>query len=93
MEGKAILVGDILELDIPSKYFFSGTIAQNLSEVVEDHHPLYTSFLVWSGLFPPLTRTKTSIVPSVLFSLKTLEDHLLWLKEFAQTMGNILIDF
>jgi hypothetical protein len=44
LEGKTIPIGDILELYIPLKFLFSGTIAHNLGEVIEDHHPRYFIF-------------------------------------------------
>jgi hypothetical protein len=55
----------------------------------KDRHPPNISFLVWGEFFPPLIKTKNVLTPLVLSSLKTLEDHLLWSKEFAQMVGNI----
>jgi hypothetical protein len=72
LEGKAILVRNILKLDTPSKYFFGGNIAYSAGEVVKDRCLLDTSFLVWDGLFPPTTETKNVTAPSVLSSQRTL---------------------
>jgi hypothetical protein len=44
LKGEAIPVGDILELDIPLKYFFDGTIAHNLREVAKHYHLLIFHF-------------------------------------------------
>jgi uncharacterized protein (UPF0303 family) len=93
LEGEAILIRHIPKLDTPSKYFSSGNIAQNSSEATKDHHPPNTSFSVWGGPFPPLIETENVLAPLILSSLKTLEDHLLWSREFAQMVGNISITF
>jgi hypothetical protein len=44
LEGEVIPVGDILELDIPLNYFFTGTIAHNLGEVAKHCCPLIFHF-------------------------------------------------
>jgi uncharacterized protein (UPF0303 family) len=80
-------------MDTPSNYFFGGNLVQNSSEVAEEHRLPHTSFLVWGGLFHPPTKTKRVLALSILSSLKDLENHLFWLKEFSQTMGNISIAF
>jgi hypothetical protein len=66
LEGKAILVGDILELDIPFEYFFGGNITYSVGEAAKDCRLLDTSFSVWDGFFPPPIETKNVIAPSVL---------------------------
>jgi NADH:ubiquinone oxidoreductase subunit D len=43
--------------------------------------------------FHPPTKNKRVLAPLVLSSLKDLENHLLWLKEFSQTMGSISTSF
>jgi hypothetical protein len=45
---------DIPKLNIPLEYFFGGTIAQSLREVVKDYHPPDTSSSVWGELSFPL---------------------------------------
>ncbi len=89
LEGETIFIKDIAELDIPLKYFFDGTLPHNSKEAIEDYRPLNISFLVRNKLFPPPIGTKIIMVPLVLSSLKSLEDHLLHFKNFAQIMGNI----
>jgi hypothetical protein len=49
--------------------------------------------LVRGGLFSPLIQIENVLTPLVLSSLKTLEDHLLWSREFAQMVGNISTTF
>jgi hypothetical protein len=83
------MIKDISELHIPPKYFFDGTLPHNSKEATEDYWPPNISFLVQNKLFPPPIGTKTITVPSILSSLKSLEDHLLHFKNFAQIMGNI----
>jgi hypothetical protein len=43
------------------------------------------------GFFPPPTGTERVLTPLIVFSLKSLEDHLLCSRKFAQIVGNILI--
>ncbi len=50
----------------------------------KNHHPLHTLFSIWGGLFPPPTKTKNVIVPSVVFSFKMLEDHLFHSKDLLR---------
>jgi uncharacterized protein (UPF0303 family) len=83
LEGEAISIRHIRKLDTPPKYFSNGNIVQNSSEATKDYHLLNISFSVWGGLFPPPIETKNVLAPSVLSSLKTLEDHLLQSKMFA----------
>ncbi len=88
------MIGDITKLDTPLEYFFDGNITQSPSEAAKDHAPLNTSFLVWGGLFPPPTETKNC---QSSFDYVFIENfglnHLFQLREFAQTMGNILTTF
>lgn len=93
MEGEAILVGDIPKMDIPSKYFSSGNIAQSSGKGVEECCLPDISFLIRGGFFPPLIKIKRVLVLSILFSLKSLEEYLFQSREFAQTMGNISTTF
>ncbi len=79
--------------DTPPKYVSSGNLAQSLSEVGKEHRPPGTSFSVWGGLFPPPNESENVLVLSILSSLKSLKDHLLQLKEFAQIVGNLSIVF
>lgn len=44
-------------------------------------------------IFPSPTETKRVLTPSILSSLKGLQDHLLWFKEFAYIVGNISTTF
>jgi hypothetical protein len=83
LEGKVVLIGKILNLDIPLEYFFGGNIAHSLGEVVEDHHPPNTSFLGWGELFLPPTGNKKCHSSFGSIFTRTLKDHLLWLREFA----------
>jgi hypothetical protein len=39
LEGEAILVSDILKMDIPLEIFFDGNFVQSLSEATEEHRP------------------------------------------------------
>jgi hypothetical protein len=64
-------------MDIPSKCFSNGNLAQGSIEASKEHRLPDTSFLVWGGLFPPSTGIEKVLVPLVLSSLKSLEDHLL----------------
>jgi hypothetical protein len=80
-------------MDTPPNYFSGGNLVLNSNEVAKERHPPHISFLVWGGVFHPPTKTKRVLAPSILSSLKELENHLLWLKEFSQTMGNILTMF
>jgi hypothetical protein len=83
LEGKAILIGNLLEMDTPLNYFSSGNLVQNSSEVVEECRLPHTSFSIWGGLFHPPTKTERVLAPLVSSSLKDLKNHLLWLKEFS----------
>jgi hypothetical protein len=73
LEGKIIFIGKISKLDTPLEYFSDGSIV----------HPHDTSLLVWGEFFLHLLEIKNVIAPLVLSSLRTLKDHLLWLREFA----------
>jgi hypothetical protein len=79
LEGKVVLIGKILKLDIPLEYFFGRNIAHSLGEAVEDRHPLIPHFWYGVNFFLHLLEIKNVIVPLVLSSLRTLKDHLLWL--------------
>jgi hypothetical protein len=60
LEGEAILIGDILKMDISTKYFSHGNLAQSLVETSKKRCFLDTSFLVWGGFFPPPSGTRRS---------------------------------
>jgi uncharacterized protein (UPF0303 family) len=60
-----------------------GIHPHNLGEATENRHPLDISFLVHGGLFPPPIGTEATMALLVIFSLKSLEDHLLHSKDFA----------
>jgi uncharacterized protein (UPF0303 family) len=64
-------------MDVPSEYFSSGNLAHGSSEATEEHYPLNISFLIWGGFFPSSIRTERVLVPLIVSSLKSLEDHLL----------------
>jgi hypothetical protein len=64
----------------------SATLLDSSKEVVEDYHPLDTSFLVWGKLF---IESKMIIAPSITTSLKSLKEHLFHSRDYAQTVGNI----
>jgi hypothetical protein len=51
LEGKAITVGDILEMATPSEYFSDGNLVHSLSEATKKQCLLNTSFSVWGGFF------------------------------------------
>jgi uncharacterized protein (UPF0303 family) len=70
-------------MDIPLEYFSGGNLAHSSSEVYEECHLPDNSFPVHGGLFPPPSGIKRVLIPSVVSSLKSLEDHLLQLIKFA----------
>jgi hypothetical protein len=65
------------------------TIAQSSGEVIEDRHPLHTSFLIQGGFFLPPIKIKNVIVPLFVSSMKALKDYLLRSKDFAHMVNNI----
>ncbi len=71
------MIGDILEMDTPLEYFFNGNLAQSLGEAAKKCHLLDTLFLIQGGFFIPPIGTIRVLVPSIVSSLKSSEDHLL----------------
>jgi hypothetical protein len=94
LEGKEIFVGEIPKMDTPLDLFSSGTHwPQSVVETTKTTQPHVTSFSIQVGLFPTPNNAYTKmqgskIVPSIVASLKSLEDHLFHSNSFAQTMSN-----
>jgi hypothetical protein len=78
------LIRNVSKLNIPLEYLFWWNYCTKLRKAAKNHHPLDTLFSIRGGLFPPPTKTKNVIVPSVVFSLKMLEDHLFHSKDLLR---------
>lgn len=52
LEGEEIPIWDILELDIPLEFFFSGILPHTSKEVAKNHCPLTLPFR-YKAVFPP----------------------------------------
>jgi hypothetical protein len=75
LEGKAILIGEILKLDIPLELFSVETLHIIDVRQLKITTPLIFHFYYWVDFFLHLPKIKNVIAPLVMSSLRTLEDH------------------